>query len=70
MNRMEEVAAMFGKRLGERFTIQDVNKNRYGAIFGEGGLAVCGAENPFVDLDSFFLEGLLTGSYEIVEDKG
>ena len=69
-NRMAEIASMFGKKLMERFTIQDKrNGDKYGARFTVAGLDVCGAENPFLDLDCYFLEGLLIGSFEIVEGE-
>jgi hypothetical protein len=64
-NKMEQVAAMFGKKLGERFTIA-IRGARYGAIFTQAGLDLAGAENPFLDLDVYFLEALLTGEAEIV----
>ena len=70
-NKMAEVAALFGKKLGERFTIQDMrNGGKYGATFTIAGLDVCGAENPFLDLDCYFLESLLIGSFEIVDEQG
>lgn len=66
-NHMEEVAALFGKKLGERFQIIRYG-NRYDARFLERGFEVYGLENPYVDLDSFVLLELLTGIIEIVED--
>lgn len=68
MNHMDEIAKMFGKRLGERFTIA-IRGARYGAIFTQAGLDLAGAENPFLDLDVYFLEALLTGEAEIVRDE-
>ena len=68
MNHMKEVAAMFGKKIGERFTIA-IRGARYGAIFTQAGLDLAGAENPFLDLDVYFLEALLTGEAEIVRDE-
>lgn len=67
MNHMEEVAKMFGKELGERFTIA-IRGARYGATFTQAGLDLAGAENPFLDLDVYFLEALLTGVAKIVRD--
>jgi hypothetical protein len=67
-NKMEAVAQLFGKKLGERFTIA-IRGARYGAIFTQAGLDLAGAENPFLDLDVYLLEALLTGEAEIVEDE-
>jgi hypothetical protein len=67
-NKMEQVAAMFGKRLGERFCITRYG-DRYDAIFLEHGFEVYGLENPYVDMDSFVLMDLLTGWAEIMEDE-
>ena len=69
MNHMEQVAAMFGKKLGERFTITTRYGDRYDARFLERGFEVYGLENPYVDMDSFVLMDLLTGRAEIVEDE-
>lgn len=68
MNHMEEVAALFGKKLKERFCIIRYGK-RYDARFLERGFEVYGLENPYVDMDSFVLMDLLTGQAEIVEDE-
>lgn len=68
MNHMEQVAQMFGKKLGERFCIIRYGV-RYDARFLERGFEVYGLENPYVDMDSFVLEDLLTGRAEIAEDK-
>lgn len=67
-NKMAQVAAMFGKKLGERFCIIRYGK-RYDARFLERGFEVYGLENPYVDLDSFVLMELLTGIAEIEEGK-
>jgi hypothetical protein len=67
-NKMEQVAQMFGKKLGERFSIIRYGK-RYDARFLERGFEVYGLENPYVDMDAFVLENLLTGRAEIVEDE-
>lgn len=67
MNRMADVAALFGKKFGERFCIIRYGV-RYDARFLERGFEVYGLENPYVDMDSFMLMDLLTGEAEIVED--
>ena len=67
-NKMEQVAQMFGKKLGERFTIIRYGV-KYDARFLERGFEVYGLENPYVDMDSFVLMDLLTGWAEIVEDE-
>ena len=69
MNRMADVAAVFGKKLGERFCIIRYGV-KYDARFLEHGFEVYGLENPYVDMDSFMLMDLLTGiaEIEIVED--
>lgn len=68
MNHMEQVAQMFGKKLGERFCIIRYGK-RYDARFLECGFEVYGLENPYVDMDSFVLMDLLTGVAEIVGEE-
>ena len=66
---MEQVAAMFGKKLGERFTIIKGNK-KLDARFMRYGFDLMGAyENPYMDLDFFVLADLLTGEAEIMEDE-
>jgi hypothetical protein len=65
---MGDVAALFGKKLGERFQIIRYG-DRYDVRFLERGFEVYGLENPYVDLDSFVLMELLTGRAEIVEDE-
>ncbi len=67
-NKMEAVAAMFGKKLGERFCIIRYG-DRYDARFLERGFEVYGLENPYVDMDAFVLEDLLTGRAEIESDE-
>jgi hypothetical protein len=59
---------MFGKKLGERFSIIRYGK-RYDARFLERGFEVYGIENPYVDMEAFVLDDLLTGRAEIAEDK-
>lgn len=68
-NKMAQVAAMFGKKLGERFTIIKGNK-KLDARFMRYGFDLMGAyENPYMDLDFFVLADLLTGEAEILEGK-
>jgi hypothetical protein len=66
---MKEVAAMFGKKLDERFMIRRYNC-RYDARFTEHGFDVYGdgIDNPYVELEPFVLFELLTGRAEIVGD--
>jgi hypothetical protein len=66
-NKMPQVAQMFGKKLGERFCIIRYGK-RYDARFLERGFEVYGIENPYVDMEAFVLDDLLTGRAEIAED--
>lgn len=68
-NKMAQVAALFGKKLGERFTIIKGNK-KLDARFMRYGFDLMGEyENPYMDLDFFVLADLLTGEAEILEDK-
>ena len=67
-NKMAQVAALFGKKLGERFGIIRYGK-RYDARFLERGFEVYGLENPYVDMDAFVLDDLLTGRAEVAEEK-
>ena len=67
-NKMEQVAAMFGKKKNERFTV------RYGTYlfdckFTDCGFTSYGAyENPYLDCDAFILQDLLVGRAVIVDD--
>lgn len=68
-NKMAEVAKMFGKELGERFTIR-MDNEKIDAMFMLNGLLLMGAyENPYIDVDVFVLRDLLTGRAEIVRDE-
>lgn len=68
MNRMKKVAQMFGKKLGERFTIIKGNK-KIDARFKWYGLELMGEyENPYINVDTFVLRDLLIGRAEIAED--
>ena len=64
-SKMEQVASLFGKTIGERFTFQYGKK--YDAVFYLGGFKVYGDENPFCDTDGCFLEALITGAAEIID---
>jgi hypothetical protein len=46
-NKMEAVAAMFGKKLGEEFTLIDENKETYRAEINKNGLRVHGMYRGF-----------------------
>ncbi|WP_295155216.1 hypothetical protein [Selenomonas sp. AE3005] len=60
-NKMEVVAAMFGKQIGERFTVER-DHDRFDCEFAPCGFMARGAyENPYMDFDCFILEDLLTG---------
>lgn len=60
-NKMEQVAAIFGKKLGERFTVKR-DHMMFDCRFTKHGLDTFGVyENPYMSLDVFILEELLTG---------
>lgn len=60
-NKMEVIAAMFGKRVGERFTVER-DHDRFDCRFTKHGLDTFGVyENPYMSFDGFILEELLTG---------
>lgn len=63
-NKMEQVAAMFGKRLGEEFTIE-CGGRRYKAYFKKSGIRV---HAMYYDLWDSVLIGLLTGEATIIDD--
>jgi hypothetical protein len=67
-NRMTEVAALFGKRVGERFTVER-DHDRFDCRFTKHGLDTFGVyENPYMSFDVFILEELLTGKAVIIDD--
>ena len=66
-SKMAQVASLFGKKLNERFTIE-MQGSRYGGRFTVAGLDVVGCENPFLDMDCYFLEALLIGQAVIVDE--
>ena len=67
-NKMAEVAKLFGKKLGERFTVKRDNM-MFDCRFTKHGLDTFGVyENPYMSFDTFILEELLTGRTVIVDD--
>lgn len=67
-NKMEAVAKLFGKRLGERFTVER-DHDRFDCEFSACGFMVRGAyENPYLSFDAFILQELLTGTAVIAGD--
>ena len=67
-NKMEVIAAIFGKQLGERFSVK-VNNQIYDCSFEEYGFDSHGAyENPYLDFDAFILQELLTGTAVIIDE--
>lgn len=66
MNRMEEVAKMFGKQLGEEFTIRQGTGREQVSYFSDNGLCVCGTTR-FV-ISGTVLTDLLIGTAVIVDE--
>ena len=67
-NKMAEVAKMFGKKLGERFTVER-DHDRFDCEFAPCGFMVRGVyENPYLDFDAFILQDLLVGRAVIVDE--
>ena len=66
-NKMEQVAAIFGKKLNEEFVVRLGNRRERMAYFAGKGLYVLGTTR-FVISDTALKE-LLTGQAEIVEDE-
>jgi hypothetical protein len=67
-NKMEIIAQLFGKRLGERFTVKRDNM-MFDCRFTKHGLDTFGVyENPYMDFDCFIFMDLLTGRAVIVDD--
>ena len=69
-NKMEQVAAMFGKRLGERFTVERHGERFDCAITRYGIDCFTVYENPYIEFNvsAFILYDLLTGEAVIVDD--
>lgn len=67
MNRMADVAKLFGKELGEMFTAEIVD----GESVGKCWFTPTGLEGQWLtgDRADIFLVKLLTGEAEIVEDE-
>jgi hypothetical protein len=65
-NKMAEVAKLFGKKLGERFTINFYNR-LYDVIFDKSGLRVFSDEIFEDELSRLLLEGLIIGNAVIVD---
>lgn len=66
-NKMAEVAKLFRKELGERFTINFYNR-LYGAAFDKHGLRVFSDEIFEDELSRLLLEGLIIGNAVIVDE--
>lgn len=65
MNKMEAVAKLFGKELGEEFTVK-YKGECYKAYFKTNGIRVRAMYRPFWDT---ILIGLFTGEAVIVDDR-
>lgn len=67
-NKMEQVAALFGKKLGEEFVVKSTVRNFYHVTvaFTSNGLFLRG-ENATVVNRLDVLDDLLTGEAEIVD---
>jgi hypothetical protein len=67
-NKMEQVAKLFNKKLGERFQVK-IDNQIYDCSFREYGFDSYGAyENPYLSFDAFILQELLTGTAVIDDD--
>ena len=67
-NKMEVVAALFGKKLGERFSVK-VNNQICDCSFELYGFNTYGAyTTPYLDFDAFILQELLIGTAVIVDE--
>ena len=67
-NKMEQLAKLFGKQLGERFIVER-DHDRFDCRFMQHGLETFGVyENPYMSFDVFILEELLTGRAVIVNE--
>lgn len=64
-NKMAEVAKMFGKKIGERFTVRHDNC-LFDCTFADCGFIVYGA---YDDFDAFLLHYLLIGRAVIVDER-
>ena len=68
MNRMKEIAAMFGKELEEEFVIQDAYRYRMTAKFSEEGLLVYHVVGREWQNNHYWLNELLAGKVVIIDD--
>lgn len=67
-NKMEVIAALFGKKLNKRFMLQCSDRNRE-VMFTPGGLDILDYDDFFADeLGRMFLEDLLTGEATVIND--
>ena len=66
-NKMEQIAAMFGKKLGERFTVNFYNR-LFDVAFDKHGLRVFSDEIFEDELSRLLLEGLIIGNAVIVDE--
>ena len=64
-NKMAAIARLFGKTLGEEFTLIDENREKYKAVINKNGLRVRGMYKGFWE-HMFFK--LITGSAVISND--
>jgi hypothetical protein len=64
-NKMADVAALFGKKLGEEFIIVTENREKHKAYFTKQGLRVRGMYRGFWESTLF---SLITGQAVIVDD--
>lgn len=64
-NKMEQVAAMFGKKLGEEFTLIDEDRRKYKAVINKNGLRVHGMYKGFWEYTFF---KLIVGTAVIADD--
>jgi hypothetical protein len=69
-NKMAEVARLFGKQLGEEFTVKDKYKTVWHCKFTKRGLMYL--DKTFFDWQEsgdYLLQFLLTGNAVIIDDK-
>ena len=66
-NKMEQVAALFGKKFREPFKVKS-KEITVSAYFSDGGLWLC-PDDGFRNLNHPWLISLLTGNAEIVEGE-
>lgn len=64
-NKMAEVAALLGVKLGEEFTLIDENREKYKAVINKNGLRVRGMYKGFWEHTLF---KLIVGTAVIVDE--